>query len=97
LTGIVEAGDVTPFGQNRDGTESIDAAQADEGVHHRCEGPGDGGLSDRVIPIGHAPGGFMAGVDVFWKVRRRPARTGFAKDCSASQCIWACVHRLLPG
>ncbi len=40
LSGIVEAGDVTPFGQDGHRTEYIDAAQADEGVYHRCEGPG---------------------------------------------------------
>jgi len=99
LPGGIETGDVPEFGENRDGTEyitePIKAPQADEGVHHRCEGPGDGGRSDRLVPIGHAPGGLMAGVDVFRK--DHPARTGLSKDWSASPFVGACVHRLLPG
>ena len=61
------------------GSHPIDAAQADERLDHRCEGPGRGRSPDRVIPIGNAPGGFMAGVDIFWKARRQPSASDYQR------------------
>ena len=50
----ITVGETSAFGENRDGTEHITAAQADQSFHHRCDGPECGGSTNRAVEIRHA-------------------------------------------
>jgi len=63
LPRCVEAGAVTQLGQDGDSTPDRDATQADQGGHHRGQGPDRGGGVDRILAIRHPPRGLPRGLD----------------------------------
>ena len=87
LLGSVETGNSTRFGQNGDGTQPIEAAQADKGLHHRCEGPSRG-LVNRVIPIDHTLASLNIVLEDDWLHRIRKRRVCAPVLCAGVGQLW---------